>query len=463
MRRGFFFFWVVSPSAGHEENHHGRAVYTDGVGNPWFEFGVLVFLLLVNGFFSASELGVVSARRSRLEAEALRGNRGAGAAVRLSERPGAFLATVQIGITLIGTISAVFAGENLTRHVTPLLQPLLGAGAATAASIVVVLLVTFLSLVLGELAPKSIALRNPEALAARVAPFFAGLSVVARPMVWLLDVTSRALLALLGMRGETREVITEEDVKAIVSQAAQSGSLEESERERIASVLRFNDRRVRDLMTPRVDAVTLNLDMSVPDAVEEILNRGHDWYAVRGPAGQIVGQLSVLDVLRALHTAQPLAGLLRPALFIPETAWAEDALARMEREEHTRLAVVVDEYGDFSGLLSITDLLSALAGVAVDEPDDGELIRRDDGSFLAEGSLPMHELRESLPLPYLDREEFSTLAGYVLHLCGDFPQVGESLQVGDWTLEVMDMDGPRVDRLLIRPPADLVVRQTSKA
>ncbi|GHF52261.1 putative hemolysin [Deinococcus metalli] len=421
------------------------------MGNPLLEFGILVLLLILNGFFSASELGVVSARRTRLEAAAARGERGAAAAAALGQEPGAFLATVQIGITLIGTVSAVFAGGTLTSYMEGLLRPLLGDSAPAAASVAVVLLVTFLSLVLGELAPKNIALRDPEGLAARVAPFFAGLSRVARPIVWLLDVTTRGLLALLGVRGQPPEVITEEDVRAVVSQAAQSGSLEQTEQARIASVLRFNDRRVRDLMTPRHLAVTVSLHASPADVAAQVLAAGHDTYPVRDDAGEITGLLTVLDVLRAVQGGQHLAALVRPALYLPEGAWAEDALTRLERGG-VRLAVVVDEYGEFSGLLSLTDLLSELAGGDAPAPDDDSLIRREDGSYLADGALPMHDLRGVLALPVLPREDFSTLAGYVLAALGDFPQVGTVLAVDGWTLEVVDMDGPRIDRLLLRPP-----------
>ncbi|BDP43131.1 hypothetical protein DAETH_31000 [Deinococcus aetherius] len=425
------------------------------MGNPLLEFGILVLLLLVNGFFSGSELGVVSAKRSRLEAEAARGNRGAAAALRLTERPGAFLATVQIGITLIGTVSAVFAGGSLTRYLEPLLRPLFGAASGSAAGIAVVLLVTFLSLVLGELAPKGVALRNPEALAIRVAPFFTVLSKVTRPVVWILETTSRGLLALFGMRGEAAEFVTEEDVRAIVNQAAESGSLEATETERIESVLRFNDRRVRDLMTPRGDAVTLDLSAPTGEAVETVLAHEHDRYAVRDGKGEVVGQVAVADVLRSLHTGQPLASFVRPAAFLPETAWAEDALARLEREGQQRLAVVVDEYGEFSGVLSISDLLAELAGME-DPEEEGLIVRRGDGTFLVDGGVPMHTLRETLPLPPLPREEFSTLAGYVLEVLGEFPQVGSAIRVEDWEVEVVDVDGPRVDRLLVRPPRDFL-------
>ncbi|WP_295816334.1 hemolysin family protein [uncultured Deinococcus sp.] len=421
------------------------------MGNPLLEFGILVLLLILNGFFSASELGVVSARRSRLEASASRGERGAAAAVRLGNDPGAFLATVQIGITLIGTVSAVFAGGTLTTYMEGVLRPVLGTSAPAAASVAVVLLVTFLSLVLGELAPKNIALRNPEGLAARVAPFFAGLSRVARPVVWLLDITTRGLLALLGIRGQPPEVITEEDVRAIVSQAAQSGSLEETERHRISSVLRFNDRRVRDLMTPRHQAVTVALNAPAADVAAQVLASGHDTYPARDEAGEVVGVLTVLDVLRAVQTGEALPGLLRTALYLPEGAWAEDALTRLERGG-ARLAVVVDEYGAFSGLLSLTDLLSELSGGDAAVPGDDSLIRREDGSFLIDGALPMHDLREMLPLPVLPREDFSTLAGYVLAALGDLPQVGTRLEVDGWMLEVVDMDGPRIDRLMVHAP-----------
>ncbi|GGK88040.1 hemolysin family protein [Deinococcus radiotolerans] len=421
------------------------------MGQPLLEFGILVALLIVNGFFSGSELGVVSARRSRLQAQANAGNRGARRAVELSENPGAFLATVQIGITLIGTVSAVFAGGSLTRYLEAALRPLLGELAGSAASVGVVLMVTFLSLVLGELAPKNIALRNPEALAMRVAPFFAGLARVAKPIVWLLEVTTRGLLRLLGMRGEVQEQITEEDVKALVLQASESGSLEAGERERIDHVLRFNDRRARDLMTPRADAVTLRADLPLPDLIECVLANPHDRYPVTDATGEVIGQLGVVDVLRASHEQGSLRDEVQPVVFVPETAWAEDVLARLAGEAGQRLAIVVDEYGVFTGLLTTSDLLTELAGMNT-APDEEQLVVRADGSFLADGGMPMHDLRVHLPLPLLPREDFSTLAGYVLEAMGEFPAVGSRLTVQGWEIEVLDLDGPRIDRVLIVPP-----------
>ncbi|MFC4637896.1 hemolysin family protein [Deinococcus hohokamensis] len=426
------------------------------MGNPLFEFGILVVLLIINGFFSGSELGVVSARKSRLHSQAVSGSRGAQRALDLAERPGAFLATVQIGITLIGTISAVFAGGSLTRYVAAALEPLVGDAAGAAASVVVVLLVTFLSLILGELAPKNIALRNPEALATRVAPFFTGLSKIARPFVWLLETTTKGLLWLLGIRGEPAENITEEDVKALVAQAAESGSLEAGETERIEHVLRFNDRRVRELMTPRGDGIVLQLTCSLNEVIEQVLSHPHDRYPVVDGQGEVLGQLSVVDLLRAQSSGEDWRNLVSPVAFVPETAWAEDVLTRLTSQGHQQLAIAVDEYGLFTGLLTSSDLLMELAG-AEGPVDSDQLVRRDDGSYLVDGSMPMHDVRDVLPLPVLAREDFSTLAGYMLEALGEFPQVGSQAEVHGWTLEVVDLDGPRIDRLLITPPDGVVL------
>ncbi|MBB5234650.1 CNNM domain-containing protein [Deinococcus budaensis] len=426
------------------------------MGNPLIEFGILVLLLILNGFFSGSELGVMASRKSRLQARASAGHGGARRALDLAERPGIFLATVQIGITLIGTISAIFAGGSLTGPAEALLRPLFGPAAATAASVAVVLLVTFLSLVLGELAPKSIALRNPEALAARVAPFFQRLSRVARPVVWLLETTTRGLLWVVGIRGEPQEKVTEEDVRALALQAAESGGLEEGETERIDRVLRFNDRRARELMTPWPDVVTVDVTLPLSQVVDRVLAFPHDRYPAVDARGEVLGQLNVVDVLRASRTGEALPGLLHPVVYMPETAWAEDVLARLTSEGHRRLAIAVDEYGTLSGLLTSTDLLTELAG-ADSPPEEGLIVRREDGSYLVDGGMPMHDLRDTLPLPRQGREDFNTLAGYLLEALGEFPSVGAQTEVEGWTLEVVDLDGPRIDRVLIFPPHDVVL------
>ncbi|PYE48689.1 hemolysin family protein [Deinococcus yavapaiensis] len=426
--------------------------------SPLFVIAVIVVLTLANGLFASSELALVSARRSRLEGLAEEGNRAAKLALDLSERPGALLATVQVGITLIGTINSIFAGENLVRFIEPGLRPYFGSATGTVSYVLIVLLVTFVSLVLGELAPKRLALRDPEGLAMRVAPLMALLEAVTRPIVWVLDRTATLLLRLVGVRGERQQDVTEEDVRALVEQATESGSLEAGESELIERVLRFNDRRVREVMTPRVELVMLDLDQPVPSLLENALHLGHSRYPVytNGP-DNIVGLLRRDDLLAvALDPNLPVASAMREPLYVPESAWANDVLMQLNESKQYE-ALVVDEYGDLAGMVTANDLISELVGVFGDEREEAEmLVRRPDGSFLADGALAMHDLREILALPAGDEEAFTTLAGYVLSHTGSIPNVGERIEVDGWTLEVVDLDGRRIDRLLIVPPEGYV-------
>ncbi|WP_027483598.1 hemolysin family protein [Deinococcus pimensis] len=426
------------------------------MGNPFVELGILILLLILNGVFSGSELALMSARKARLDVAAENGSKAAATASRLAERPGAFLATVQIGITLIATISAVFAGGSLTRRLEPLLTPVFGGYAPAAASVAVVLLVTYLSLIIGELVPKNLALRNPEGLSTRVAPLMSVLSTAAQPVVWLLDTSTRLVLLLFGIRGEPQEHVTEEDVRALVGQAAESGSLETEESQRIERVLRFTDRRVRAVMTPRPDVHVIDLALGLSEIVQHALTSGHDHYPVKRDGEDIVGVLSVLDLLRALHDGQHPRDFVQPALFVPESAWAEDVLTTLQRHQRSRLAIVIDEYGDFTGLITVGDLLSELAGEADAPGETTDITRREDGTYLVDARVGMHDLRDELPLPLLEEEDFSTLAGYVLSLAGAIPSVGEVLHSGDWRIEVLDLDGMRVDRVLVTPPDGFV-------
>lgn len=422
-------------------------------------------LLLINGLFSASELALVSARKSRLEALAERGNAGAGRALALAEQPGTLLATVQIGVTLVTIVTGLFGGQSFTRYLTPTLQPLLGAAAPTVSYVLVVLVITFFSLVIGELAPKRFALREPERLAVRVAPLMGLLARLARPVVWLLDRSTSALLGVFGVRGERQDHVTEEDVRALVEQATESGSLEEGESELIERVLRFTDRRVREVMTPRVELVMLDFSKPTPSVLRDALKFGHARYPVyRGDPQQVVGLVRREDLLAvALKPDFPLENAVRAPMFVPESAWANDVLAALHARKQYE-ALVVDEYGDLVGLVTANDLISELVGVFGDEAEEAEmLVRREDGSYLVDAGIAMHDLREVLALPREEEEEFSTLAGYVLARTGSIPSVGERLAVDGWALEVVDLDGRRIDRVLIEPPPGYVpedVRRT---
>jgi putative hemolysin len=424
------------------------------VGAIGLEIAVIVLLTLANGLFAASELALVSARRSRLESMADAGNGRARLALSLAERPGTLLSTVQVGITLITIVNSIFAGERLVRYLEPPLRPALGGYSGTVAYVLVVLIVTFVSLVLGELAPKRLALRDPERLAVAVAPLMRLLEVLARPVVWVLDRASAGLLRLVGVRGERQDVVTEEDVRALVEQATESGSLESEESALIERVLRFTDRRVREVMTPRVELVMLDVSRSVPAVLEDALRLGHTRYPVyEGNAERVTGLVRRDELLAvALDPNLPLSSVLHEPLYVPENAWAQDVLAQLNQRRQYE-ALVVNEYGDIAGLVTANDLISELVGVFGDERQDADMIvRREDGSYLVDGAVAMHDLREVLNLPEQEEEEFTTLAGYVLAMTGTIPVVGERMEVDGWSLEVVDLDGRRVDRLLVTPP-----------
>ncbi|WP_027481814.1 hemolysin family protein [Deinococcus pimensis] len=424
------------------------------MGTIGLEIAVILVLTLANGLFAASELALVSARRSRLEGLAEGGNGRARLALSLAERPGTLLSTVQVGITLITIVNSIFAGERLVRYLEPPLRPALGAYAGTVAYVLVVLIVTFVSLVLGELAPKRMALRDPEGLALTVAPLMRFLEVVARPVVWLLERTSSGLLWLVGVRGERQDVVTEEDVRALVEQATESGSLESEESALIERVLRFTDRRVREVMTPRVELVMLDVARPVPAVLEDALRFGHTRYPIHeGNPERVTGLVRRDDLLAlALDPNLPLADVVHEPLYVPENAWAQDVLTQLNQRRLYE-ALVVDEYGDIAGLVTANDLISELVGVFGDgQEEDQSIVRREDGSWLVDGGVAMHDLREVLDLPEQEEEEFTTLAGYVLARTGAIPVVGERVEVDGWTLEVMDLDGLRVDRLLVIPP-----------
>jgi putative hemolysin len=424
------------------------------MGNPLIEIGIILALTIANGLFAASELALVSAKKSRLETLANRGNRAARGALRLAERPGAMLATVQIGITLIGVINSIFAGENLVKYLEPPLEPLLGTAAGTVSYVLIVLFVTFASLIIGELAPKRIALRGPEALAMLVAPLMTVLAAVARPLVWILDRTTDGLLRLFGIRGETPEHVTEEDVKALVEQATESGNLESEESALIERVLRFTDRRARDLMTPRVDLVKLDLDLPSSTLIDRAIRGGYTRYPVyRGDPDDLLGFLYKGDLLEiAVDPRSSVDQRVRPAVFVPEVAWANDVLAKLH-DRSVFEALVVDEFGVVAGMVTANDLINELVGVFGDrEEQDSSFVRREDGSYLVDGGLAMHEVRQHLPLPATDDERYATLAGFILHHAGHIPSVGEQLDVERWRFEVLDLDGNRIDRVSITPP-----------
>ena len=427
------------------------------------EVAVVLALIVANGVFSMSETAVVSSRRARLQQRADAGDPAAGRALALAEHPNVFLATVQVGITLIGILSGALGGATVARSLGALLRgvPGLGRYADGVALVLVVVVITYLSLVVGELVPKRIALNNPEGVAARVSGPMQRLAAAVAPVVRLLGASTDAALRLLGVRPSAEPPVTEEEVGVLLEQGARAGVFDPAERDLVGGVFGLADAPVAALMTPRPDVVWLDLD-DPPEAHRRAMAGSvfSRFPVARGDLDRVVGVVRAKDLLAdALEGRVPAVGdLLRPALAVPEGLPALRLLERF-REAGEHLALVVDEYGGTAGLVTLQDVLEAIAGdlPSAGEPDDPAAVRRGDGSWLLDGALPADRLRELLggePLPPREAGDYRTLGGFVLVRLGTIPAVGEHFAWGGWRFEVADMDGHRVDKVLAAPLAD---------
>lgn len=429
-------------------------------GSTILEIALICVLMLANGFFAASEIAVVSSRKGRLEQRAARGERGAAVALELAESPNRFLSTVQVGITLISTLAAAFGGASLADALTDLLAPLVGTSASTIAFAIVVVLISYFSLIIGELVPKRLALQNPEAIATRVSPIMRTLARFTAPVVTFLTFSTEMVLRLLGRHGVEEMPITEDDVIALAQEGAEEGTVEETERELITSIFTFTDRRVRMVMTPRPQMVAVSIDAPFADVLRVVSQSGFSRFPVyQKTLDDIVGILCAKDLLRVWGQAEvvDLRSLPHPAFFVPESLRAVVALQQL-KQHHTAMAVVLDEYGQVAGLVTVEDMLDEIVGdiVVADDATDRAIVRREDGSYLVDGLVPYAELRELLELPSTEdleqANEFTTLAGLLLVLMGRVPRSGDSVKWHEYTLEVVDMDGQRIDKVLIWPP-----------
>ena len=431
----------------------------------WLQFAIIVLLILANGFFAASEIAVVSARRGRLQQRADAGNHGAGIALRLAEEPNRCLATVQVGISLVGTFAAAFGGDVLADPLAATLIPSIGAQYADVIALtLVVLLITYLSLILGELVPKRLALQRAEATAAFVAPIMVWISRAAAPVIWFLTISTQAVLRLLGRSTQEEEQITEEDVLSLVREGTQDGTVEETERELIERVFAFTDCTAREVMTPRMEMAAIAIDTPFTQAVQQIGKSGYSRIPVyEGSPDTIVGMLYAKDVLSAVteHPGEPtpssLTELLRPPVFVLEHQRIASVLKQF-KQTRTHLALVLDEYGQVDGVITLEDVLEELTGDIADEYDetDTTVVRRPDGSFLVDGVLSYADAERRLGPPSRteadDLPDFDTLAGLILAVAGHLPTTCEHLTWRGWSFEIADMDGVRIDKVIIQPP-----------
>ncbi|NTV65223.1 MAG: HlyC/CorC family transporter [Oscillochloris sp.] len=424
------------------------------------ELLIIVVLSLANGMFAATEIAMVSARRGRLEQRAEDGSSGAQVALQLQDDPTRFLSAVQVGITLIGTLSGVFAGATLADQIAPLLQtlPSVGIYAAPLAQALVVVLVSYLSLVLGELVPKRLALQSAESVATLMAPPMSFLAWFSTPVINVLTFTSDLLLRLLGRANVEEERVTEEDIRALVREGAQGGTVEPQEQQFIESIFKFSDRAVRHIMTPRHDVEMLDAEATLGEVIDELLASGYSRFPIyEETPDKIIGTVHVRDLL-LLYRRQGDQALVReavsPPLYVPENSRASALLATF-RKSRRHMALVVSELGGIEGVVTLEDVLEEIVGEIGDEYDEIEtpaVVTREDGSMLVEGSLNIDDVKHLLDEDDLPDEEtyrFDTLAGFVISLLGRIPTTGDVVTWSGWRFEVIDMDGLRVDKVLI--------------
>ncbi len=419
------------------------------------EIAIVVVLICVNGLLAMSELAVVSARPARLKAMIDRGVKGAGPALELGANPGRFLSTVQIGITLVGVLSGAFSGATLGQRLSEaLIASGLTPGVANPLGVgVVVAIITYASLIVGELVPKQIALRDPERIAVKVAPAMGMLSKIALPLVFLLDVSGRAVLWLLGQSGESEEKVTDEEIKMLVAEAEHHGTIESDERRMIAGVMRLGDRAVRGVMTPRTEIDWLNLESDEATARKMLMETQHSRLPVgEGAVDNMVGVVQTRELLAALLAGQPFEPRkhMRTAPIVHDQADALDVLTTL-RESEVPVALVHDEYGLFEGIVTPADILEAITGVFrsdLDAEEEPPAVKREDGSWLLAGYMQADEMSEQLGIELPENRDYETVAGYILSHLHRLPATGECVDAEGWRFEVVDLDGRRIDKVI---------------
>jgi putative hemolysin len=428
--------------------------------NTLFELAALLVLVLINGFLAMSEIALVSASKLRLKLGAKEGRTGYQAALDLAENPGRFLSSVQIGITLVGVLAGAFGGATLAEELEETLTILgLSPGASEAAGVAVVVVgVTYVSLVLGELAPKQIALLSPERISSVVARPVRLFATAVTPLVRLLSLSTAFVLRLLGVQPSPEPAVTEEEVKLLVDQGTELGVFEPIEDAIVDRVFQLGDRLIQSLATPRTEIVWLDLEDPLDESIEKIKTGWYSQFPVaRHDLDHLVGLVRVNDLLTQTLEGRSidLEGSLIEPLYIPESTSVYHALERM-RNAGTDVAFVIDEYGGIQGLVTLRDLLEGLVGELPEAEalQESGIIRLDDGSYLLDGTLPVQEFRELFGLGVLPGEgnRYQTLAGFVLDLLGRIPTEGEAVAWAGNRIEVVDMDGMRLDKLRVIPP-----------
>lgn len=421
------------------------------------EFIIILLLLILNGVFAMYEIALVSSSKARLETLAGKGSKSARSVLKQLEEPEKFLSTIQIGITLIGIISGAFGGVAIAGDVAPLFAHIPGAEAYAKdlALVTTIAIITYLSLIVGELVPKSIALSDPERYATMLSPVMTLLTKVSYPFVWLLSISTRLLNKVIGLKTEER-LMTQEELKMILHQSSQQGVIDKDETEMLRDVFRFSDKRANELMTHRRDLIVLSSE-NTQEEVLSIIEEEHfsNYLLVDKSKDEVIGVVSVKDIILLIGSDKEfdLHTIARPALFIPESLYAKKVLEQFKKNKN-KFAVVVSEYGSTEGIITLHDLTESIFGdiLEEDETEEEDIIKRQDGSLLVEASMNIGDFMEEMGiLSYddIDSEDFTTLGGLAMFLIGRIPKAGDIFHYKNLQFEVMDMDRGRVDKLLV--------------
>jgi putative hemolysin len=422
------------------------------------EILLVLILILANGMFAMSEMAIVAARKSRLQEDADHGSHSAKMALQLANNPNDFLSTVQIGITVVGTLASAVGGATIAARLAVHLDryAFIAPHGETVGLAVVVALLSYVSLVVGELVPKRLALRSPERVSKMVAPLMRALAVISSPAVRFLSMSTEFVLKLMPSHQSNESNVTDEEIKGLIDQAVGAGTMQHAEREMLQGVFWLGDRRVNQIMTPRTRIVWLDSAATTEKLLDVIAASHYSTFPVgKDSLDSLIGTVHVKDLLPGAVRMQRLDihGKLKPPLIVPESI-AAVRLIPMFQQSRTHMALAVDEHGSIQGVVTLTDIIEAIVG---DIPAHGQAeppsaIRRDDGSWLVDGIMPLVEVKDVLGLPAIpERPDITTVAGLVIAELGRLPEAGDSIELAGARFEVVDMDGARIDKLLIRP------------
>lgn len=425
------------------------------------EIIILLLLIFINGLFVMSEIALVSARKARLESQAEKGDHRARRALQLSNNPEIFLSAAQIGITLIAILTGVYSGERFSRYLQPSIEKIesLRPYANTIATTIIVVLVTFLSIIFGELIPKRIGLLRAEKIAKLVAAPMNGFARLTHPIVWLLNKISNIFFRVFNIRRTADDAVTEEEIKTLISEGTEAGTIAETEQEIIERVFHLGDRNITSLMTHRSDIIWFNLDDNEDKIKEKILSEPHSAYPICDASiDNIKGVVSIKDLYISPDSTL-FKEIMQPALFIPENNTPYQVLEKFKQSK-IHSAFIVDEYGSILGLLTLNDILEALVG-DIPQPDvpDYEIREREDGTYLVDAQIPFYDFLtrfEKTEWMNEGEHDFDTLAGFILHELERIPKTGDKLYWKGFTLEIIDMDGHRIDKVLVRLSQELI-------